>query len=243
MDRKKVFVCALFGALVVSFALAASAQGWDEAVDDTDAPYIDAEGNVDYEMAKEYAELVDGYIVDGVEWDVWLDQVGGLMWVEPKDGASTLDAVQVLFPNYVWVSRYNSTTCYYQDGSSGGVLYYDSEVSCHGADVCFRWYVCASGCSPNDATRIRGRAHSDYDYCDQYYLDYGSWYATPGADWDEAGGTCYGTGSGYAYLIDDDDGFNDTSDYAEGNRMVRWDIEKRGVLYSTRVYYWGVCIQ
>jgi hypothetical protein len=63
----------------VSGPVAASA---DDApvVSYEDTPYIDALGNFDAELAKEYADLVDSYTdADGVKWEVWLDAFGGQM--------------------------------------------------------------------------------------------------------------------------------------------------------------------
>jgi len=254
MDRKKVFVCALFGALVVSFALAASAQDWDEAVDDTDTPYIDAEGNFDIDMAKEYAEVVDSYVDEkGVAWDVWLDDVGGIMWYETaemssaEDGAVSMvdgSGTQLLLvfgdvPNYLKVWHHAALTGYYTQVynyyATGYIEYWES---C--GTNCAKWWVWDYAGTPSNVTKIEGRASSFSDYCDGTNNDY--YYGAPDFNWiiADEDSTCWTVGPTLTYYYSRGDGLPHVEYGPENHRMIRWDYHISGTHDSTRVFWGGV---
>jgi len=108
MRKSILLVLGIAMAALLAFPSMAGAQESSESVD-ADTPYIDEYGNFDSELAKEYAEIVDTYSEDGVEWELWLDEIAGTMWSEPKGGAATSDLVILWFtPDWVYVYRSGS---------------------------------------------------------------------------------------------------------------------------------------
>jgi len=245
----KAFVCAAIVALVtVGFVFLASAQEVDEEAGfgGDDAPYFDEEGNVDYEMAEQYAEVVDYYVdSNGTEWEVWLDEIGGLMWGKSVGGSGGLDLIIDFFtPEWVkvWHDGSGTPLYYTRAGSEDGYIEYYGLLSCDGFDLCMQWLVYAWD-TPDNADDIEGRGHSASDRCDGYYDGY---YAEPDGSWTDSIPTadCWWSLDGYQYRVrGDEDEFNGTADYDGDDRMVRWDYRFGNDDYSTRVYYGGPVIE
>jgi hypothetical protein len=161
MHRTIVLVGALMMALVLGFAGGASAQ--EEEVG-ADALYLDADGNVDYELAKEYAEIVDGWVdEDGTEWEVWLDEAGARMWVEYLTPDGLLGDEELFVPSWITLFQSGDSVTYNYYGSADGNIDYDTACGRR----CFLWGACHyPGYPPSDIAGIQAKAVSDEDYCD-----------------------------------------------------------------------------
>jgi hypothetical protein len=180
----KVFVCATVVAMVMGFVSSASAQEDNAALEDQivvtydEAPYVDAEGNIDYELGKVFAELVESYVdEDGTKWEVWLDEFGGHMWTEYLTTEGTRGAEDLFVPYYVVVYRSGLPYVYYTvPGTTCGYIEYASTCGTN----CYKWNLChdssSRNCDPSNVTEIAARATSDYDYCDANYVGF---YADP----------------------------------------------------------------
>jgi hypothetical protein len=249
----KVFVCATVVAVVMGFVMSASAQEEDDAsledqivVTYDEAPYVDAEGNVDYELGKDFAELVESYIdEDGTKWEVWLDEFGGHMWTEYLTTEGTRGDEDLFVPYYVVVYRSGLPYVYYTvPGTTCGYIEYASTCGTH----CYKWNLChdssSRNCDPSNVTEIAARATSDYDYCDANYVGF---YADPDDDnnyiWEDALDYDCWTVGGTTSTYDLDDTRPDGSeDYDPTENMVQWHYHVSGTGYYTQVRHQGPCI-
>jgi hypothetical protein len=226
----------------VSGPVAASAEE-TPIVSYEDTPYIDAEGNIDYELAKDYAELVDSYTDEnGTKWEVWLDEFGGHMWTESLTVDGILGFEDLFVPYYVVVYRSGQPYVYYSiPGSTCGHMWYVGSCGTH----CYKWDACSDSsqysCDPVDVTRVAAHATSDDDYCDANYIGYFH-YPDGAGGWEFTDSYTCGTVGGSSWYALDDDDPNGTTDYGVGEKMVRWHYHVSSVAYYTDVYYYGPCI-
>ncbi|MCK9461148.1 MAG: hypothetical protein M0R80_16065 [Proteobacteria bacterium] len=242
--------CATWSALAVGTELD------DAVVSGDETPYVDAEGNVDTELAKEYAERVDNYVDEfGTEWDVWLDEYGGQMWAESVGGEGTLGLViHLMFPYSVTVWRDDlspTQVTYTIAGSYYGWIEYGGTDCYGGLARCSRWNLFAAdhdpGCDePDNAYQIEAYARStaSFNFCDAYY---DGRYHPPGTSgWIEDEEDCGAISGGYEYYIFGDSGFvmsggNFTYDWddEDDDHMVRWRYRTGGYYYYVEVHYGG----
>jgi len=205
MDRKKVFVCALFGALVVSFAFAASAQ--DE----------DTTEQVDWAEAAYYAELMDTFVNgNGVTMDTYYDEGQNVLWSQPAsmtveaataalavdpEHAGTLDTFQWVVPTALWLchkDEIDDSSC--SDGHKwvGGDF---NLVSVVGSVAIYN--ALETDCLYEDIERVYAAGNSNLaDYCDDNYV--GSYYSHASSTYQPADDYwCNYWLGNYRYYLDD----------------------------------------
>ena len=169
--------------LVVVFAVAAMIAGNAAAqeLDDTlesEAPYYIAEdGSIDWELVKEWSEIVDTFVDDeGVERNLYLDFFNELMWDEPSQASITLgegDRTYYIVPT---IMRW-----YYEGGGSNEWTSGDFTYVGSCGRNCRKW-MNNNGSCPKDVDMIYARGGTPYtaDYCDGDYYGqyhrYTTWY-------------------------------------------------------------------
>jgi len=243
MDRKKVFVCAVFAALVVSFAFAASAQDEEttEQVDWADAAY--------------YAELMDTWVNDnGIEMNTYYDDAQNLLWSMPSslkveaaaeafavgpEHAGTLLITQWIVPTSLWLcieDEGDDPTCAdgYKWGTGDFGLY---EV----VDKTAVYHALDTGCGYDNIERVYASGTSGpTNYCPNsfkgYYRD-SYWWFTADDFW------CNYWLYTYRYYLDDsvniDDFYYDTYGSV---RVARFRFVVDSSYYYTEIWL-ASCIQ
>ncbi len=171
-----VVVCAVAAMIAGN----AAAQELDDTLE-SEAPYYIAEdGSIDWELVKEWSEIVDTFIDDeGVERNLYLDFFNELMWDEPSQ--ASLLAVEGDRTTYMTPTLMRF---YYESGAGGGYGEWTTEDFDYVGDCgrnCRKWMNNVDSC-PQNVEMIYAKGGTPYtaDYCDGDYQGkynrYNYWY-------------------------------------------------------------------
>jgi hypothetical protein len=243
MDRKKVFVCAVFAALVVSFAFAASAQEEDTTE------------QVDWNDAANYAELMDTFTNSSdVEMATYYVEGQNVLWSQPAsmsvedataelakdpEGAGLDSISQWVVPTSLWLcdnNKSSDTTC----TSGTNYKWGGGDFSLDHVSGLYAYYVADSlDCSYESIERIRSMGSSNVaDYCHGDDGDYRGYYSAVGGGWSSPVDDDWcGHITTYFYGIDDSSHItNRTYDGTSGENVVRF----RFWVTAENLYYYTV---
>jgi hypothetical protein len=238
MDRKKVFVCAVFAALVASFALAASAR--DE----------DTTEQVDWSEAANYAELMDTFVnSNNVEMATYYDEGQNVLWSQPAsmsvedataelakdpEGAMLDSISQWILPTALWLCLDDAgTSCY--KWSSGDISF----VSVTGNVA--KYIASNDNCGVEGIERIWASATSgNVDYCDEPdYIYYRGYYRNEAdTNWIVAMDdySCLTWLGATRYYIDEPDMTGLDYDFGSDRRAVRFRFYSGGDPYYSDLW-------